>query len=319
MENSSPAHHGQSLLIGIVTVTYNSGSFIEEFVESCAAQNNRAFKVYCIDNASKDNTKEELEKITDPQWRITFNKKNVGVAQGNNQGVVQALEDNCEWVLLLNNDTTFPVDFFDQLIHASNLKKWRVVVPKIYYDIPARHIWYAGGGFNAKRGHTGYHVGKDQPDRGQFDKHISVEYAPTCAMLVHKDVFSDVGLMDESYFVYFDDTDFCWRLGINKVAIGYWPNTTLVHKVGGSTGGGDSPFSALMTSRNRLYFIKKHFGSLQALLWIPIFTLYYIGRYIVFSQNIDCFRASITGIFEYAAMKPVVPTVPPFGYSNDSK
>jgi GT2 family glycosyltransferase len=305
-------HNDNNIKVGVVTVTYNSASFLDEFVQSCAEQVGCAFKVYCIDNASQDGTQAALAKITDPRWQVTLNTKNVGVAEGNNQGIVQALADGCEWVLLLNNDTTFPPDFVSELVNACALQQWRAVVPKIYYDIPAGHIWYAGGGFNPRRGHTGYHVGKDELDQGQFDAIATVDYAPTCAMLVHHSVFSTVGLMDETYFVYFDDTDFCWRLRKNNVAIGYWPHTTLVHKVGGSTGGGSSPFSAHIIARNRLYYLKKHFGSARVIAWIPVFLAFYVGRYLLAKPNWACFKASVRGTFAYAGLQPREPELPKF-------
>jgi GT2 family glycosyltransferase len=297
-------------LVGIVTVTYNSASFLDEFVASCAAQQGPSFKVYCIDNDSRDATPGMLRHIDDPRWVVTLNKTNVGVAEGNNQGILQALADGCQWVLLLNNDTTFPADFFAQLVRACDENAWRVVVPKIWFDEPARHIWYGGGGFNPRRAHTGFHTSIGEADVGQFDQVVTVDYSPTCAMLVRRDVIEAIGLMDETYFVYFDDTDFCWRLHLAGIPIGYWPKSPLVHKVGGSTGGTTSPFTAHITARNRLYYLRKHFGALSAALWTPVFLLYYVGRYVVRSWNPACFKASLKGTFGYKALRPRVPEIP---------
>jgi len=296
--------------IGIVTVTYNSAGFLAEFVDSCAAQDEARFKVYCIDNDSQDSTAAELSKISDPRWVVTLNPKNVGVAEGNNQGIVQALRDGCEWVLLLNNDTTFEPGFFRQLVQACQRQEWRVVVPKIHFDQPAGHIWYGGGGFNPRRGHTGFHKGLGEQDTGQFDAENTVDYSPTCAMLVHRSVFRQVGLMDETYFVYFDDTDFCWRLRQAGVPIGYTAATSLVHKVGGSTGGTTSPFTARITARNRLYFLRKHFGAASALAWTPVFLLYYLARYGL-RWNGACLKASLDGSFNYRDLTCKEPALPP--------
>jgi len=297
------------LLIGVVTVSYNSAAFLNEFVASCAAQDRSDFKIYCIDNNSGDDTPDLLRSICDPRWVVTLNNNNVGVAEGNNQGIIQALKDGCEWILLLNNDTSFPPDFISQLFASCVNKGWRVGVPKIHFDSPAGHIWYGGGGFNRKKGHTGYHIGIGEPDHGQFDSVTTVDYSPTCAMLVHRSVFNDIGLMDESYFVYFDDTDFCWRLKQAGISIGYTPATSLVHKVGGSTGGTQSPFTARMTSRNRLYYLKKNFGVLCACFWMPVFLLYYLGQFMA-KRNFACLKASFKGTFEYNQMVQREPRVP---------
>ena len=297
--------------VGVVTVTYNSESFIDEFINSLTAQNHHNFKTYIIDNSSKDKTVHLLKTKYSNIYQISLfaNKSNLGVAAGNNQGILMALRDGCEWVLLLNNDTTFPSDFLSQLVASCDRQGLRVTVPKIHFDHPSTHIWYGGGGFNPRRAYTGFHTGIGELDRGQYDFETKVDYSPTCAMLIHRSVFFDVGLMDESYFVYFDDTDFCWRLKQKGIPIGYTSLTLLVHKVGGSTGGIQSPFTMRMTSRNRLYYLRKHFGVLKANLWMPVFLLYYFVQFVK-TGNFACLKASLGGSFEYYRMMPNEPRAP---------
>ena len=296
-------------LLGIVTVTYNSEKFLAEFFESCFNQKYNEYRVYCIDNHSRDSTRQILEGNKDPRWNLIFNSDNKGVAAANNQGILSALEDGCEWVLLLNNDTAFPSTLFGELIEACRSNDWFVCVPKIYFDDPKGVIWYGGGGFNPRRGYTGFHLGKDEVDIGQRDFPVTVDYAPTCCMLVHCDVFGQVGLMDETYFVYFDDTDFCWRLRGIGAKIGYWPAQILVHKVGGSTGGGDSPFTAGITARNRLYFLRKHKGCASAIIWLPIFAAYYVFLFGVIRRNTACLKASLSGCFKWGGLTPSIPAL----------
>lgn len=297
--------------IGVVTVTYNSEPYLDQFIKSLMAQDYHSHITYIIDNCSKDKTVALLntEYCSRGGIIVVENEINLGVAAGNNQGILMALRDDCEWVLLLNNDTTFPSDFLSQLVATCGQQAWRVVVPKIHFDRPSGHIWYGGGGFNPRRAYTGYHAGIGEPDHGQFDVESTVDYAPTCAMLIHRSVFFDVGLMDESYFVYFDDTDFCWRLNQKGIPIGYSPTTSLVHKVGGSTGGSQSPFTLRMTSRNRLYYLRKHFGLLTANLWMPIFLVYYFLQFLK-TGNFVNLKVSFLGSFEYYRMMPNQPRAP---------
>lgn len=297
-------------LIGVVTVTYNSERYLPAFFASCWSQTVDRHRVYCIDNASTDGTVAALAKQTDPRLQVTLNSTNVGVAEGNNQGIVQALLDGCEWVLLLNNDTTFPPTLLRQLVEACETQRWQAVVPKMHFDAPAGAIWYGGGSFNPRRGHTGFHIGRGEPDRGQFDTPKRMDYAPTCCMLLHRSVFEKVGLMDETYFVYYDDTDYCWRMRQHGQALGYWPAATLVHKVGGSTGGVSSPFTVRITARNRLYFLRKHFGFWSPWLWLLVFLPYYAGRYLISSWHPAAFKASLSGSLAFGKMVPRVPSLP---------
>ena len=211
--------------IGVVTVTYNSANLLDDFLQSVGQQDYRNWHTFIIDNDSKDRTVALLQsRRLDPgSYTVIANSDNVGVAAGNNQGILQSLDLGCEWVLLINNDTVFPPDLFSSLVSAATSNHWRVVVPKIHFNIPPNAIWYAGGGFDTRKGHTGFHKGVGEPDIGQYDSAGTVDYSPTCCMLIHRSVFADIGLMDESYFAYFDDTDFCLRLKRAGIPIGYAP------------------------------------------------------------------------------------------------
>src|SRR5438128_825592 len=68
--------------------------------------------------------------------------------------------------------------------------------PKILFHDNQRTIWSAGGGFNPLKGYAGFHYGLGQIDRGQFDEARSVKHAPACCLLIRKEVFEQIGLMD---------------------------------------------------------------------------------------------------------------------------
>jgi GT2 family glycosyltransferase len=314
---SQPGHpeireHANPGKIGIVTVTYNSVRLLDDFLRSLDQQEYTNWHAYIIDNDSKDQTVANINaRNLDPlKYSIVVNAKNVGVAAGNNQGILMAEEDGCEWILLINNDTIFPPQLFGHLVQVAESQGWRMVVPKIHFNLPPNAVWYGGGGFDRMKGHTGCHTGIGQPDVGQFDLQKTVDYSPTCCMLIHRTVFETVGLMDECYFAYFDDTDFCWRLKLAGIAIGYAPKHVLIHKVGSSTGGTASPFYARMTARNRLYFLKKYFGRTAPVRWLVIFLPYYMFRYLVKNWNPAAFRASIEGTLAYRGMVENIPKFP---------
>ena len=298
--------------IAVVTVTYNSAALLEDFLRSMDAQDHTNWHCWIIDNDSSDGTVEILRarQLDSERYTVVANLKNIGVAAGNNQGILLGLAARCDWVLLINNDTVFPVELFSHLLSTSLERDWPAVVPKIHFNVPVGSIWYGGGGFDPRKGHTGYHTGIGERDRGQCDSAAPVDYSPTCCMLIRRSVFERVGLMDESYFAYFDDTDFCWRMRQHGLVLGYTPQQVLIHKVGGSTGGTASPFFARMTARNRLYFLRKHFGAGAPLYWLVVFLPYYVVRYLLKSWNPAAFRASIAGTLAYRNMREHVPTLP---------
>ncbi|MCW5198082.1 glycosyltransferase family 2 protein [Clostridium perfringens] len=139
---------------------------------------------------------------------IIETSENNGVAKGNNIGIREAIKRNCEYILLLNNDTEVDTNMLTQLLKKAN--KTTMVTCKMYYYKPNNMIWCAGGKINWSRGTT-IHFGEGEIDNGQFDEGKYIEYTPTCCLLIHKNIFQKVGLMDEKYFMYYDDTDFLVR------------------------------------------------------------------------------------------------------------
>lgn len=264
--------------IGVVTVTYNSAEVLPEFLASVASQTFREFILYIIDNASKDKSVEIASAFGDPRVRIHANAENLGVAEGNNQGIRAALADGCDAVLLLNNDTVFPAELFVQLCDGLVQYDCAMTTPKIYYHDEPKNIWAAGGYFQPWLGYRTQHYGDGQLDKGQFDTARSVTYAPTCCVLIHKKVFSRIGLMDPLYFVYNDDDDFMYRALTAGLVIKYLPHGKLWHKVSSLTGGLNA-FSIRYCTRNRAYFLRKHFSRGYAYTWNAFYWTYQLARY----------------------------------------
>ena len=262
--------------IGLVTITYNSVDVLKGFLDSTFKQTFQNFVIYIIENNSQDNTLTLLEKYNDERIVLIKNSENVGVAKANNQGIKLALKDGCSQVLIINNDIEFEEQLFDKMLNIQKENNCSLVVPKMmYYDNPT-HIWYAGSDFVKTKGFLPIHKGMRQKDEGKFDGIFQVEYAPTCCLLVKKQVFEDVGFMDEKYFVYFDDTDFSYRVLIDgRHKLFYFSDVKFYHKVGSLTKSVDkdnkkeyrSDFFIKQNTRNHVYFLKK-MGGIYAYLFI---------------------------------------------------
>lgn len=262
-------------MIALVTVSYNSLSDITEFMQYVAAQTICDWRLFIIDNSSTDGTAEFLCDLRDPRVTVILQSKNTGVAHGNNVGIQAALDEGAEYVWLINNDTKFDTDLFLKIHRCVKNIKPSVMVHRVMYDEPENMIWYRGGYLSMVKGHTGVHY-ENGANYQLFSKNLAVNinYAPTCSMIIARDVFAVVGLMDEKYFCYWDDTDFCKRLKNRNINLYYDDDISIVHKIGGSTGGPRSKFTVEITSRNRFYYLAKHFGKLYALLWmIPYIAL----------------------------------------------
>ena len=261
--------------IGVVTVTYNSDKVLQPFLSDLFAQSFHNFNLYVIDNASEDKTLKILDDLNDNRVNQIRNQSNIGVAAANNIGIKKALEDKCSHILILNNDIEFPNSLFKDMLVSIKKENCSMMTPKIMYHSDNDIIWYAGGGFKKSNGYLPYHTGFNENIKNNNYQSLYVDYASTCCLLIKKDVFETIGYMDEKYFVYFDDTDFLFRVkkeGVHKIY--YDSQITLFHKVGSLTKSLTKEFERSYRThfflkqniRNHIYFLRK-IGSVYSYLF----------------------------------------------------
>lgn len=285
--------------VGLVTVLFNSTDVLPDFFESLKNQKFRDYWLFIIDN-SLDNISflksQELIAATGMQ-NVTLikNSQNVGVATANNQGIELTLKMGCDYVLLLNNDIEFKdVNLLGNMVTLAESRSEKIIVPKIYFH-DSGLIWCAGGTIHKWRGST-QHRGEGEADIGLYDRAEYTNYAPTCFMLIHASVFEQIGIMDERYFVYYDDTDFVLRCSQQDIHVYYWPDGQVWHKVSSSTGGDMTPFSVYFGSRNRVYFTKKNFPPHVIVVSLTFFILTRFLKFKLFQSKLR--KKLISGIVD---------------------
>ena len=134
-----------------------------------------------------------------------------------------------------------------------------IVAPRInYYDEPKK-IWTDGGKISRIRGSGFAYSDKLETEVEQSDKAVS--FVSGCCMLIKRDVFFKVGLFDENYFLYAEDTDLCLRTVRAGYNIYVTPKSKIFHKVNSSTKKSFIALPLYYTTRNRLYFTRKNFHS----------------------------------------------------------
>lgn len=240
--------------IGIVIVNYNGAVYQNDCMHTIFASSYQDFEVIVVDSGSHDNSLEMLQKEY-PQVTVLPQNENVGVAVGNNIGIKYAIQHGMEYTLLMNNDVEIDPKVIETLLAKAS--KDTITVPKIYYYEPHDLLWFAGGELNWKIG-SSYHTGLKEHDSEELNREREISYAPTCCMLIHNSVFKRIGLIEEKYFMYFDDTDLCARIQeAQGLRILYVPEAVMWHKVSSSTGGEASKVKIYYQTRNKLIYMNK--------------------------------------------------------------
>lgn len=239
----------------IIILNWNGLADTLECLASLTRLDYPACEVVVVDNGSTDGSVEAIQKRF-PALTLIENGKNLGYAEGNNVGLRYALAQAADYALLLNNDTEVAPDFLLQLVDAAEADSLiGIAGPTIYYHERPGVIWSAGGAIDWRRGKT-WMVGLNTPDVGQFGvAPREVDFVTGCALLVKRAVMEQAGLLDERFFAYYEEVEWCVRTRRLGFGIIHVPKARVRHKIP-LDARDSSPFVHYYVTRNRLLFLK---------------------------------------------------------------
>lgn len=238
--------------VAVVILNYRVKDRALNCVGSVQKSNYQNLEIIVVDNNSQDGLEEEIQKIAGVKFIQT--NDNLGYTGGNNIGIKKALENQADYIFILNADTEIDQNTISNLVKVSQDQEIGIAGPKILFD-DQKTIWYAGGIFDMDNV-LGKHRGVDEKDQGQYDKIEETNYVSGGAMFVDKKVFEKIGFFDDKYFLYYEDSDFCFRAKKAGFKIRYVPSAVVFHANAQSTGLG-SPLQDYYITRNRMLFASK--------------------------------------------------------------
>lgn len=224
-------------LVFIILVNYNGEADTTECIQSLNRIVYENYRIVLVDNGSTVPISEEGKSFFEKHCHVIFHDRNSGFAGGNNIGIQYAIQEGAELVLLLNNDTTVEPDFLNVLIEQyEKNQEAGALGGRINYYHDKDRIWYGGGFFEEKDG-WGRHEknGEICADRTGLVKEVT--FITGCLMLIPKHTIDKIGLLDDSLFLYFEDTDYCCRITKAGMKMFYCEDAVIYHKVYGSTSG----------------------------------------------------------------------------------
>lgn len=294
----------------IIVINFNGWPDTKECLESLGRVDYDNFEVVLIDNASKE--KSQAPNPNDQKFKIRsiFNAENLGFAGANNQGIKLALENNADYVLLLNNDTVVEPDFLTKLVEeAENDESAGIVGPLIcFFDDPPTtpersdggrgrsKIWSAGGKItnNFTRGEL---IAYNEKDEGQYLAPEQVDYISGTCLLIKTEVIKKIGNISEDYFLYYEDTDWCLRAkkaGWRSIVV---PAAKIYHKASQSTVEFSYPY-IYYHSRNGLMFGERFGNKIVVPLMSVWIFLKQIGK-LALNYKKDWARPVLRGVWDF--------------------
>lgn len=224
-------------------------------LEALQANTYQPHTIMVLDNASTDGSVEAIATRF-PQVQLIRLQENKGYAGNNNVGIAAALEQGADWVYVLNEDTIQAPDCLSELVAiGTSDPQIGIVGPMVYHADEPAVIQSAGGWMDTywQAGHTA----QNEHDKGQFTEPRAVAWISGCAIMVRREVIEQCGMLDERFFYYWEETEWCVRAGLAGWRILHVPQAHLWHK-GVQRNYIPSHNVAYYNTRNYLMFLNKH-------------------------------------------------------------
>lgn len=216
--------------VWIVLVTYNGMRDIPSFFSTLSASRSRyPFHIVVVDNASRDSTVALVRELHSDAV-IIENNENVGFAAGSNQGIEYAQASGATHVYLANQDLEFSSNWLDPLIQTSVSHPTTAALQSKMYLAQNKELINSCGNALHLLG-FGYTRGYQKSDREYMCEDVcEVAYSSFSAVLLSSDAIRKIGMLDENYFMYHEDSDWCWRARLAGYSCVVIPRSIVYHR-----------------------------------------------------------------------------------------
>jgi GT2 family glycosyltransferase len=269
----------------IIMVNYKGYAtrFLEESVQSLRRQT-YPFKLFLVDNSSTVESRDYIKKVAPEAELIVnegekINQGNNGYALGNNQGFSAAIEQGFEYVVAANMDSTFDKDWLKYMVEAANKNRevGAVQAKQLFHEDKSKicstgnKLHFLGFGYCEDYGAKDYDV----------EKNKEINYASGASVLYKVEVLKQIGMFDENFFMYHEDSDLSWRIWQAGYKVILAPKAIMYHKYEFNR----SILQFYYLERNRILTILTNYKIATLILILPAFLLMELGLFIYSVKN----------------------------------
>jgi GT2 family glycosyltransferase len=244
----------KSPIVAIVILNWQNAPDTLDCLKSVMRLSYDNYYTIVVDNGSRDDSVRQIQSAF-PEVNLIPLPDNLGYAAGNNAGIQEAMEQGTDYIFVLNNDTLLEPDILKKLVNvAEKNPQVGMVGPKMYCYQPDNVIFAAGSVIEWKKGDI-FHRGMFTADQTWLDsnKPEPVDFITGCGVLVRRELIETVGPLDLSFFLNYEDVEWCVRARRMGYEVWYTPDAALWHKVS-ATLGEASPANTYYMTRNSLFF-----------------------------------------------------------------
>lgn len=219
----------------IIILNWNQQEDTVRCLSSLKSLDYKNYEIVLVDNGSADSSPDRIKEQF-AQLTLIKNKENIGFAAGNNVGIRHALSRDADYILLLNNDTIVDSSVLKNLINVGESDNRIGVLGAVNYSFEDRQkAVLISTSFNW---FTGFTKKEDlnAVSRGVIIEPQQAHGVTGSSLLIKREVVEKIGLLDERFFIYYEDTDWCMRASKAGYKVLYVPRARIWHKIGASFG-----------------------------------------------------------------------------------
>lgn len=235
-------------------LNWNNLADTMDCVASVLASDYPHLQVCVVDNGSRVDPSAKIRGRW-PMVRVIRNSENLGYGGGNNVALKRAAAEGVRYVFLLNNDALVAPDTISRLTAVMEAHaKVGMATPRVFFHDRPADVYWDGGSIDWMTGE----VPHESQGRASATGLIHNEWLDGCALFVRMGAVGEVGVLDERYFLYYEDVDWtvrAARAGWQNVVV---PAASAWHKVSRSTGSYTGPLASFYYTRNRFLFLRTH-------------------------------------------------------------
>lgn len=256
--------------VSVIVLNWNGKKFLKNCLDSLQKVTYSSFEIIIVDNHSTDGSLEFVKKNY-PKFTLIENKKNYGFAEGNNIGFRVS---RGEYILFLNNDTVVTPNFLQPIISDfEDNPKIGCLQPQIRV-LKDKDLLDEVGSFMTFTGFL-YHYGfRKKYNQEKYRKMREIFSAKGACIIFPRKILKKIGLFDKDFFIFFEETDLCFRVWLSGHKVVYEPKSVIYHVVGGDTSSSDKyryERRIYLTFKNMNCSYLKNFGVTNWLTIFPIF------------------------------------------------
>ena len=252
--------------VSVIIPNYNGMDFFRPCLTSVMAQTRPADRVIVVDNGSVDGSADAIEHEFPSVELIRF-AENSGFCGAVNAGIKAS--GDCDYVILLNNDTEADPHFVEELLKgiAGKEKVFSCQAKMLKMSDPS--LCDDAGDYYCSLGWA-FARGRGKPE-SLYNKPAALFSSCAGAAIYSMKILNEIGIFDENHFAYLEDTDIGWRARIHGYRNIFLPRARVLHVGSASTGSVYNDFKVKNTSRNSIYLIYKNMPTPQIILNLPLF------------------------------------------------